>query len=94
MKYEEFTFRQDDSSESIDTSKYTACDYLALMQHYGIPTIYLDWSENALTSLYFALEAYIDPQKASNKNDENAVLYVLNSNLYNKARNELMDTLS
>lgn len=92
MQYEEFKFRQDDSSESIDTSKYTACDYLALMQHYGIPTIYLDWSENALTSLYFALEAYIDPQKASNKNDENAVLYVLNPNLYNKARNELMDT--
>ena len=92
MKYEEFKFRQDDSSEAIDTSKYTACDYLALMQHYGLPTTYLDWSENAITSLYFALEAYIDPKKSEYQNDENAVLYVLNPNLYNKSRNELMKT--
>ncbi len=93
-KYEEFKFRMDDASEVIDTSAYTDCDYLALMQHYGAPTIYLDWSENAIAALYFALEAYIDTKKSSEKNSEDAVLYIVHPNLYNKARNELMDTVT
>lgn len=30
---------------------------LVIMQHYGLPTRYLDWSESALVGLWFALEA-------------------------------------
>lgn len=90
--FEEFKFRLDDASEKIDTSSYTACDHLALMQHYGVPTIYLDWTENAITALYFALEAYIDPHKDSEKNNDDAVLYIMHPNLYNKARDEMMET--
>lgn len=29
--------------------------YLFMMQHYGVPTRLLDWSENAMLALYFAL---------------------------------------
>lgn len=33
-------------------------DYLTLGQHYGLPTRLLDWSNNALTALWFAIEQY------------------------------------
>jgi hypothetical protein len=32
-------------------------EHLFVMQHYGVPTRLLDWSENALFALYFALSA-------------------------------------
>ncbi len=56
---EEFKYQADGAREFINASSYTTADYIALMQHYSKPTCYLDWSEDAYSSLYFALEKEI-----------------------------------
>ncbi|MCD4745148.1 MAG: FRG domain-containing protein [Bacteroidales bacterium] len=49
------------------------CDWLFLMQHYGLPTRLLDWTESSLIALYFALDFYDVEEK-----DKNPVVWVLN----------------
>ena len=50
-------------------------DRLCYMQHYGVPTRLLDWTDNILVSLYFAVQS---------SPDKDGKLYVLNSRLLNK----------
>lgn len=64
----------------VDTSPNTSFDWLFLMQHYGVPTRLLDWSENPLVGLYFAVEN-------ADKSDVDAALWSLKPSELNKNAN-------
>jgi len=81
---EKFMSRSKGSLE-VDTSRLKRdneqIEYIADMQHYGVPTNLLDWSEDASVALYFATE----------KNSEHqAALYILQPYFYNFVRKEII----
>lgn len=51
----------------------TTFDWLSLMQHYRYPTRILDWSENILVALYFAVIDKLETR------DKSGALFVLNT---------------
>lgn len=61
----------------IDMPPRVAFDWMFLMQHYGVPTRLLDWSESPLVALYFALE---------NKDTDGALWLLRPSELNKNAR--------
>ncbi len=97
---DEFRCRADGAREFINASSYTTADYIALMQHYSQQTCYLDWSDDAYSSLYFALEYEIAQAQAIIKKkspDQEAlepVLFLFDPKLYNLARLRLLNRFS
>ena len=61
----------------INHSPNESFDWLFLMQHYGVPTRLLDWSESPLVGLYFAVE---DEKEL----DNDAALWALKPSELNK----------
>lgn len=58
--YHEFVAQSAESVELIGRIN-TDADWISYMQHYHIPTNFLDWSEQPISALYFALENYFVP---------------------------------
>lgn len=88
--YEEFKFRADGSAEMPVGIRFTKSDYIAMMQHYGAPSNFLDWTEDAFTSLYMALKYFIDNKP---KDQRNVVLYIFDPAFYNYIRKSCLKTL-
>jgi hypothetical protein len=53
-------------------------DFLALAQHYGLPTRFLDWTLGALAAVWFAVETEGKNQKGE---QQNAVVWLLKTNV-------------
>ena len=87
-EYEEFKYCADGAPEIPSGVRFTLSDYLALMQHYFVPTTLLDYSENAFFALYFALENYFE----NNTSDQKSVaLYLLKPKKLNSLCREKSD---
>lgn len=79
FEFEEFKYCADGVPEIPSGVRFTLSDYIALMQHYFIATSFLDWSENAFSALYFALEDYFEKKGSL----EDVSLYLLKPVKYN-----------
>lgn len=90
--FERFKFRADGAPEILDNVAYTISDYIGVMQHYSVPTNFLDWSEDVFTALYFALENELDPRKTSERGID-ASLYILQPILYNIIRSIILESI-
>ncbi|WP_367376554.1 FRG domain-containing protein [Hafnia alvei] len=59
------------AAQLISSTPKESFDWMFLMQHYGLPTRLLDWSESPLIGLYFAVENI-------NQHDKDGSLWILN----------------
>lgn len=89
-RFQQFKFRADGAPELYSQPSYQESDYLALMQHYHIPTNMLDWSEDIFASLYFALEEHVKDQNKQ-PDTADAAVYLFDPAAYNLARKNIIE---
>jgi putative transposase len=65
------------AGQFLDEKPANEIEWMFVMQHYGLETRLLDWSESFLTALYFAVEDY--------KNPANSVVWVMRPAMLNLA---------
>lgn len=63
-------------------SKMNDIEWLCFAQHCGMPTSLLDWSEDPMVGLFFAIDGIQIPINKSNIDDE-ARVYIINPYIYN-----------
>ncbi|NUM40216.1 MAG: FRG domain-containing protein [Leptospiraceae bacterium] len=69
--------------KNYDTNSEKYWPFLFLMQHFGVPTRLLDWSENPYVALYFALtSANFDDKTKTYKQD--AAFWILDAKSWNE----------
>lgn len=90
--FEEFKYRADGAPEILGGARFSYSDYLALMQHYEMHTNLLDWSEDAFTGIFFALEKLIMKERATAEAD--ASMCIFSPYLYNCAREQMISESS
>ncbi|MGS0706222.1 FRG domain-containing protein [Acinetobacter sp. ANC 3781] len=66
------------ASMLLENKPNTYFDWMFLMQHYGVPTRLLDWSESPLVALYFAVQGH---------KEEDGALWILDPILLNSSSN-------
>lgn len=86
-----FRYQADGAPEILNQAIYQDNDYLALMQHYQLPSNLLDWSEDVFAAFYFALEDYIKGEQK--KNSISPAIYLFDPAAYNKARVKIINTI-
>lgn len=77
-------FRQS-ASMLLDRDPKDSFDWLFLMQHYGLPTRLLDWSESPLVALYFAID------ESEKHKEHDAAVWCLRPSELNKNANIFAD---
>lgn len=91
--FEEFKFHADGAAEMPAGQRFTKSDYIAMMQHYGVPTNFLDWSENAFTSLYFALRPYFENTCSEVPDHHDVTISMFHPGIYNHIRRESLQSI-